>query len=107
MDASRPDGADKTSFLNKDAFAVNPIGTFGTVGKGRFHGPNLINFDMGFFKNTPINEKIKTQFRAEFFNAFNRTNFDNPGTTVRSGNFGRILSARDPRIIQLGFKVTF
>ena len=106
-DSSRPDSADKTSFLNKDALAVNPIGTFGTAGKGRFHGPNLINFDTGLFKNTPINEKINTQFRAEFFNVFNRTNFNDPGPTVRSGNFGRILSARDPRIIQLGFKVTF
>ena len=78
-----------------------------SAGKGRFHGPNLINFDTGLFKNTPINEKINTQFRAEFFNVFNRTNVNDPGPTVRSGNFGRILSAMDPRIIQLGFKVTF
>lgn len=103
----RPAGADVTQFLNPAAFALNPIGTFGTVGKGRFHGPNLINWDMGIFKNTSISERINTQFRAEFFNAFNRTNFNAPGTTVSSGNFGRILSAQDPRIIQLGFKVLF
>jgi hypothetical protein len=103
----RPDGVDRTLFLNRDAFDFNPAGTAGTIGKGRFHGPNLINWDMGLFKNTAINERVKTQFRAEFFNTFNRTNFNNPGTTLSSGNFGRILSAGDPRIIQLGFKVQF
>ncbi len=107
-DPARPDGADRTqSFFNQAAFAVNPTGTFGNVGKGRFRGPNLAVWNMGVFKNTAIGERIHTQFRAEFFNAFNRVNFNNPGTTVRSGNFGKILSAREPRIIQLGLKIMF
>ena len=107
-DPGRPEGTDETqAFFNQAAFAVNPIGTFGNVGKGHLRGPNLAVWNMGVFKNTRIGERINTQFRAEFFNAFNRANFDNPGTRVRSGNFGKILSARDPRIIQLGFKVMF
>ncbi len=108
QDRSRLPGVSRaTVFFNPSAFAVNPVGTFGAVGKGRLHGPELITWDMGVFKNTAVRERINTQFRAEFFNAFNHVNFNNPNTTVSSASFGRILSAQDPRIIQLGFKVQF
>jgi hypothetical protein len=46
-------------------------------------------------------------FRAEFFNFFNRANFNNPVNSVSAGGFGAILSARDPRIGQLALKLLF
>jgi hypothetical protein len=45
--------------------------------------------------------------RGEFFNLFNRVNFNNPGTSVGAGSFGNILSSRDPRIGQLALKILF
>ncbi len=106
-----PAGADKTVWFNPAAFAVNDIGTFGTVGRGAFYGPRLFSWDMGFFKNNRITEQVNLQFRAEFFNIFNQVNFNNPNTNVSGGGFGRITSthpnAGDPRIIQFGLKLLF
>jgi hypothetical protein len=106
-----PAGFDKTVWFNPAAFAVNDVGTFGTVGRGAFHGPSLFSWDMGFFKSFTITERVNLQFRAEMFNIFNQVNFANPNTNVSGGGFGRITSthpnAGDPRIIQFGLKLAF
>jgi len=67
----------------------------------------LTNFDFSLTKNTRINDRINTQFRAEFFNGFNHANFGSPGNALGNANFGVISSALDPRIIQLGLKILF
>jgi hypothetical protein len=100
------------SWLNPAAFAVNPIGTFGNVGKGALTGPGLFNWDMGAFKNITITERWRAQLRGEFFNTLNHTNLTNstnnyPIFGVSSGGFGTIGAAGDPRIIQLALKVVF
>jgi hypothetical protein len=60
------------------------------------------------FRNLPVSPRWRLQLRAEAFNALNHTNFQNPNATVTAGaNFGRILSAYDPRVIQFGVKVLF
>ena len=104
-------GSDKTVWFNPAAFTFNDVGTFGNIGAGAFYGPHLYSFDMGFFKNTTINERINVQFRAEMFNIFNQVNFDNPSANLSGGGFGRINrthpNAGDPRIIQFGLKVVF
>ena len=55
----------------------------------------------------PFRERYKIQFRAEFFNVFNRANFNNPSSSVNAGAFGSITSASDPRIGQLALKIVF
>jgi hypothetical protein len=52
-------------------------------------------------------EEGRIQFRFEFLNALNHTNFDNPNTTVTSGSFGNITSADDARILQVALKLYF
>ena len=49
----------------------------------------------------------EVEFRAEFFNAFNHTEWNNISTTFTNGNFGAITSTHDPREIQLGLKLYF
>jgi hypothetical protein len=49
----------------------------------------------------------RLQLRAEFFNLFNRVNFNLPNTNFLSGDFGQITSAGDPRRVQLGAKLHF
>ncbi len=93
--------------LVPSSFALPAIGTFGTLDKGVFRGPGLFNTDLGLFKNFRIKERATIQIRAEFFNSFNRANFNNPGTSVTGSGFGAILSARDPRIGQMALKVSF
>ena len=94
-------------YLIPSAFALPPLGSFGTVGKGSFRGPGLFNTDLGIYKHFSISERWSVQARAEFFNIFNRVNFNNPGTSFSAGGFGAILSARDPRIGQLALKIFF
>jgi Carboxypeptidase regulatory-like domain len=95
------------SYFIPSAFAAPALGTYGNLAKGTLRGPGFFNTDLGAFKNFTITERLTIQFRAEFFNVFNRANFNNPGTTVSAGGFGNILSARDPRIGQLALKVVF
>jgi hypothetical protein len=54
----------------------------------------------------PIYERLNLQFRAEFFNVINHTNFNDP-TTTQGGSLGRITGSGDPRIGQLSLKLQF
>lgn len=62
---------------------------------------------MSVVKNTPVAERATLQFRAEVFNLLNRTNFGLPDSFVGSPSFGQVLSAANPRRIQLGLKLLF
>lgn len=94
-------------FLNTASFALPAIGAFGNVGKGSLRGPNLMIWDTGLFKNFPVHESWKFQFRAEFFNTLNRVNLNDPTNNISSGGFGSIRGAGDPRIGQLALKLFF
>src|SRR5579872_3987093 len=101
-------GADPVQqFFNRAAFDLNPLGKFGTLGKGTLRGPGLVSWDMGAFKQISIGERFTAQFRAEFFNILNHPNFAGPTASVSSPSFGQTLSAQDPRIIQFGLKLLF
>src|SRR5207248_7628862 len=66
----------------------------GTAGRNLVYGPGFVNWDFSAFKNFPITESKKVQFRAEFFNLFNQVNFNNPNAVLTSPSFGRILGDR-------------
>jgi hypothetical protein len=66
-----------------------------------------MTWDVGMFRSFSFRERLTVQLRGEFFNLFNRTNFNNPTTTVSSGGFGSISGSADPRIGQLALKVLF
>jgi hypothetical protein len=88
-----------TSVYQRPAF-----GMFGNSGVGTIRGPGVVNFDMGLYKEFAFTERYRMQFRSEFFNIFNHPNFGNPTTTVGSGNYGRITSALDGRIIEFSLR---
>jgi len=79
----------------------------GTLGRNTLIGPGIRTVDLSMAKTTPIRERFKLEFRAEAFNALNRVNLNNPTTTRSSSLFGRITSAGDPRILQLGLRYRF
>jgi hypothetical protein len=70
-------------------------------------GPALSNTDLVIAKRTPINERWTTEFRAEFYNAWNHTEFENPDGNFSDSTFGQVLKTRDPRVMQLALKVMF
>jgi len=94
-------------WLNRDAFALNAIGTYGNQGRNVFRGPGLATTDLGLHKHFPISERIKTEFRFEMFNAFNRVNLRETDANRSSGNFLRSTVAYDPRILQLALRLAW
>jgi outer membrane receptor protein involved in Fe transport len=89
------------------SFALPAQGTFGSLGRNVVRGPGINNWDVSFSKRTAIRENISLQFRAEFFNLFNHTQWAGVSASLGSANFGQITSARDPRITQLGLRLIF
>jgi len=94
-------------WFNTAAFSVPTHGTFGNAGRNILDGPGLQTFNLSLVKNTVFSDRYTLQFRSEFFNAFDRANFGLPDNFVGNPAFGRILSAGDPRRIQLGLKLLF
>jgi hypothetical protein len=104
---SGPLGQRVNKWFTTEAFKTAATGTFGNVGRNILSGPATFNLDFSIQRLFTIKERMKLQFRAEFFNGLNHTLLNNPSTTVTSSNFGRITSARDPRILQMALKLTF
>jgi hypothetical protein len=77
------------------AFVNPPIGTFGTMQKDSVFGPGFANVDLSVFKNIPIKERLRAQFRVEMFNIFNHVNLGPPSAKVGSslGLIGSTLGA--------------
>lgn len=70
-----------------------PTGRVGTSGRNQYYGPGLFNWDLAAAKNFALwKERTRLQFRADFFNLFNHTNFANPVHDESSANFGKITS---------------
>jgi hypothetical protein len=88
----------------------------GNGGRNEIYGPGLVNFDFSLFKNNKIKENLNLQFRAEFFNLLNHSNFNSPianstlfdQTGARIGNAGALDStSTTSREIQFALKVIF
>jgi hypothetical protein len=74
--------------------------------KVRTHGAN--NWDLSFQKKTPLKENVTLAFHAEFFNVFNRVQFNAPGYQVGNANFGVVTYTRnEPRLVQFALRLTF
>ncbi|MCZ6877754.1 MAG: TonB-dependent receptor [Acidobacteria bacterium] len=73
--AVRADGRDPNQYFDPTAFALHLPGTFGNVGRNTLIGPGVNTLDLSLLKNTALSERVNMEFRAEFFNLFNRTNF--------------------------------
>ncbi len=104
--------------FNPNCFAVAPPVAGGVLvgnsGRNRFYGPGLTTVDFSTFKNFSFREKLKVQFRAEFFNVLNHPNFAAPNflndsnNSIDTSNAGVIGSTSTAsRQIQLGLKLVF
>jgi hypothetical protein len=99
---------DRLEWFNTAAFALPAPYTFGNSGRNNLTGPPLKNFDFISYKDFLFTERFRLQFRAEFFNVFNHTNFGLPDGNVQDSSFGQITStATAPREIQFALKLMF
>ena len=93
---------------NQFSNATVPLGSIGNSARTVCCGPGINNFDFSLLKDTGITERSQLQFRAEFFNAFNHAQFQNPDGNISDGNtFGQVVRARDPRLVQFALKLLF
>jgi hypothetical protein len=107
LDTHRKSSALAAEYFNTDAFTDNDLGTYGNAPRNSIYGPGLVNTDMGLMKYFALPRKTRLQFRAEFFNALNHTNFQNPVADVSSSQYGQLTSANPNRILQLALKLLF
>jgi hypothetical protein len=85
--------------------------SFGNSGRNSVRGPGINNIDLSLLKNFKVGERVGMQFRTEFFNAFNHTQFLVSGNSDTAfgatSTFGQATQTRDPRIIQFALKASF
>jgi hypothetical protein len=99
---------DVDHWFDTSAFVSPPPFTFGNSGHNILFGPGINNLDISFGKNFRVGEARQLQFRGEFFNFFNRVNFDLPNANFGTPDFGKIfLTAGLSRQVQLGLKFKF
>src|SRR5262249_45463255 len=112
LPGERPKARKLQQWFNTQAFVANALGTFGTSSRNMLRRPNFADIDFSVGRIFAIHkgssgESKQFQFRAELFNLFNRANFNNPNASATSSSFGRVLSAGDARIVQLGLKLVY
>jgi hypothetical protein len=113
------------SWINPAAFAQPAAGTWGNFRRNSIYGPGFAAADISVFKNTPITERVNTQFRVEMFNVTNRLNLANPGptqlgnayygadgfgtigSTIGAGNYAPGIGPGEPFNTQLALKIIF
>ena len=111
---------DPNQYFDSSAFTLPPPGFYGNAGRNILIGPGFANLDFSLLKSTPvgIKEGSKVEFRAEFFNLFNRVNFGVPAEAQRqvfnattrapiagAGKITRTIGTS--RQLQFGLKLVF
>jgi hypothetical protein len=96
------------NYINPAAFTKAAPFTFGNAGRGMFRAPGQWTVDFSLFKDIPITERFKMQFRSEFFNLLNHANFGGPTTSMDSAAFGTIRGTTvNARLVQFALKLMF
>lgn len=94
-------------WFTTSAFGEPAPNSFGNAGRNILIGPGTFNIDFSAHKVFSLGERLKLQFRAEFFNFLNHPQFNNPDTVLSDSTFGQITTARNPRIVQGALKLIF
>jgi len=95
-------------WFNPKAFTAPPAFTFGNVGRNTVIGPGMQTLDLALAREFSFTERVRFQFRGEFFNALNKVNLGTPDRFVNTPQFGTITEAATPgRQIQLGARFSF
>ncbi len=80
---------------------------FGNAGRDVVVGPRRTNFSTSLYKSFAIMEGTRFEFRAESFNTFNHTQFNNFHNNANGADFGQVSAVQDPRTFELGGKFVF
>lgn len=108
LPSGRPTAERLARYFDATLARVNAVGTYGNAPRNFLRGIGPFNIDAAVQKTFPIRERVQVLLRGEFFNLLNHANFGQPGTNVSSpANFAVINGAGDPRILQIGARLSF
>ena len=103
-------------FFNTSVFSAPALGSIGNLGRVAFRGPGQNQFDLAAFKDFTLHEGVRLQFRSEFYNAFNHTQFSGVDTSAKfdvntgaqtNPTFGQANGDRGGRVIQMALRLSF
>jgi hypothetical protein len=95
------------NYLNRAAFTTPATGTYSSLAPFSVVNPSRFTNDLAITRSFKVGSGQTFQFRWEIFNVINYVNYNPPTTALNSANFGKILGAGDPRIMQFALKVDF
>ena len=96
--------------FNTALFSLPSLGQMGNAPRRFLYGPGIYNFDVALHKDVRFSESKSLELRLEAFNVFNHAQFYGPAAVdgnITSANFGEVLSAAAPRLMQLATKFSF
>ena len=94
-------------WVNPAAFVQPANGTLGNLGRSNVPGPSNWSIDMALSRGFRVRENMNVELRGEAFNLTNSYRAGTVTTARTSQNFGQILAAQDPRIMQVALKLVF
>lgn len=101
-------------YLDRAAFARVPLVSAtgaairpGSAGNGAVRGPGRWNIDLGLGRIVQLSDAVRLQFRGEFLNSLNHTNFTSVNTNITASRFGQVTATAGARTIQLQTRLTF
>jgi hypothetical protein len=100
-----------STYFDTSRFSLPKLGDPGNARRRFFSGPGMDNLDASVQKSLSLRENLITTFRIEAFNLFNHAQFFGPdavnGNITDVSEFGRVVSAQSPRLLQLSLKLIF
>lgn len=94
-------------WCDTSAFELQEAYSFGNAPRNSVIGPGFVNLDLAVAKTWRVAGRRQFEVRWEVFNVLNHANFDLPNRIFGTPNFGRIFSAKNPRELQFGVKLSF
>ncbi len=94
-------------WFNTGAFAVAPVFTLGSASRNPVRGPSYRNVDLSLLRRIGVGSGRTIEVRAEIFNLLNTANLGAPAAVAGNAGFGTIITALDPRVVQLAVKFGF
>lgn len=99
-------------WFDTSCYVLSPLYQFGNAGRDTIWGPGLTDFDASVAKDFRITERMRFQFRSDFYNLSNTPYFGKPDRTVGSATFGAVTGlarggGATTRIIDFALKLVF